>query len=245
MTAHPVRRGIDIVVRDDLADAALWRQFLAERSASIRQKIFDRHVAFALGVAREKFRKRPPDNFELCDVEQLALEALLQAIDRYDPMRGLPFRSFARPRIRGNISNGLSKASEASAHYSYRYRAERERLGSLLTEQDKEESALAALSKLAASLAIGLMLEDKNGADSIPSDEPSAYDTLAWHELNEALSEKIDALPEREAFIVRQHYKNGVSFQQIALLLGLSKGRISQLHASAMGRLRSQLSKFR
>lgn len=245
MTARHATRGLDLIVREDLVDAVLWRQYLEQPSNDKRQKIFERYAGFALKVAREHFHRRPPGNFELADVEQLSIEALLQSIDRYDPLRGVSFQSFARPRLSGNISNGLSKSSDANAHYSYRYRAERERLTSLISEKDGEKSAVVTLSKLAATLAIGLMLEEQDDVDTIASPEPSAYDTLAWTELNDVLREKVDMLPEREAFIVKQHYRNGVSFQQIALLLGVSKGRISQLHASALGRLRIQLSKFR
>lgn len=245
MTVKHATRGLGLVVREDMAEAVLWRQYLEEPGAQTRQKIFERYVGFALKVAREQFHRRPPGNFDLADVEQLSIEALLQSIDRYDPLRGVSFQSFARPRLSGNISNGLSKSSDATAHYSFRYRAERERLASLAVDRDGEQSAIAALSKLAATLAIGLMLEEQKDVENIASPEPSAYDTLAWTELNDVLREKVDLLPEKEAFIVKQHYRNGVSFQQIALLLGLSKGRISQLHASALGRLRIQLSKFR
>lgn len=244
MTASPATRGLDLVVRTDLAEAALWRQFLEQPGTSVRQKIFERYVNFARRLAREKFHGRPPGNFELADVEQLAIEALLQSIDRYEPLRGIPFQTFARSRINGNIANGLSKTSENDAYYNYRYRAERDRLNSLLSDADKETGAIAALSKLAATLAIGLMLDNQNDADGLPSAEPTAYDTLVWKELDGMLREKVDALSEKEGFVIRQHYRNGVSFNQIALLLGLSKGRVSQLHAAALGRLRKQLSKF-
>lgn len=245
MTPKQAMRGLDLVVREDLVDAALWRQYLESPAASVRQKIFDRYMNFTLRIARNQFHKRPPENFDLGDVEQLALEALLQAIDRYDPLRGVPFQGFLRPRIQGNIANGLSKASEANAHYRYRYRVERERLSSLLKDTGTNTGALAKLSKIAATLAIGLMLEDQGDLEKMPSSEPSVYETLAWEELNQMLRERMETLPEKEAFVIQQHYKSGVSFQQIAALMGLSKGRISQLHASALSRLRMQLSKFR
>lgn len=226
-------------------DAALWRHYLEEPNDDIRRKLFERYVGFARQIARIKYAQRPRDNFEFADVEQLAIEGLLQAIDRYDPLRGASFQSYARPRIAGSIANGLSKTSEVSAYFNYRYRAERERLESLKAEASKEKSALATLSKLAATLAIGLMMDEPVDPEQIAAPTPSAYDTLVWNELTISLREKVDSLPEKEAFIIQQHYRNGVSFQQIALLLGLSKGRVSQLHASALGRLRSQISKVR
>ena len=45
--------------------------------------------------------------------------------------------------------------------------------------------------------------------------------------------------------ILEMHYKKDVQFTEIAKLLGLSKGRISQLHAQALARLRATMSKFR
>jgi RNA polymerase sigma factor for flagellar operon FliA len=54
-----------------------------------------------------------------------------------------------------------------------------------------------------------------------------------------AVVEAIDQLPERERTIVRLHYFEGVRFREIGTLLGVSEPRISQLHARAIGRLRS------
>jgi len=49
------------------------------------------------------------------------------------------------------------------------------------------------------------------------------------------------SLPERQRFIVQQHYVGGMEFQDIAQQLQLSKGRVSQLHAQALEQLRSAL----
>jgi RNA polymerase sigma factor for flagellar operon FliA len=59
------------------------------------------------------------------------------------------------------------------------------------------------------------------------------------------LAEAMHNLPEKEAIIVRQHYENGLSFSQVAELMGLSRGRVSQLHRSALDRLRKKIGKFR
>ena len=240
-----VKSGLQLIVRKDLAEASLWRQYLNQPDANVRRQIFEFHVDFAKRIARNKFGQRPPGNFELADVEQLAFEGLLQSIERYDPLRGNSFQSYARPRITGNIATGLGKTSEVNAYFTYRYRVERDRLESVKSDAAKEKSAIATLSKIAATLAIGIMMEDTVDPEQIASPTPSAYDTLVWTELQGALHEKVDNLPEKEAFLIRQHYHNGISFQQIALLLGLSKGRVSQLHAAALTRLRAQISKVR
>jgi RNA polymerase sigma factor for flagellar operon FliA len=56
-----------------------------------------------------------------------------------------------------------------------------------------------------------------------------------------ALERAVAMLPEREANIVAWHYFDAVPFKTIALRLGVSEPRVSQLHARAMGRLRVTL----
>jgi len=241
-------RGLDLLTRPDRVEASLWRSRLSEAGEASRQRLFDHYRPFARKLAAYHWARRKPDNFERGDIEQLAYEALLQAIDRYDPHRNVPFEAYARLRIAGHIANCLARMSEASAQYRYRRRTERERLRSL-SEAGEEagEDALAALSRLAATLALGLMLEEDGpiDPDSLPDAQPSAFESLAWHEMKRKIADQIAALPAREADVVRQHYQNGVSFQQIAELMGLSKGRISQIHRTALSRLRDQLARFR
>jgi RNA polymerase sigma factor for flagellar operon FliA len=56
-----------------------------------------------------------------------------------------------------------------------------------------------------------------------------------------ALEIAVGRLPEREANIVSWHYFEGIPFKAIAVRLGVSEPRVSQLHARAMGRLRACL----
>jgi RNA polymerase sigma factor for flagellar operon FliA len=58
------------------------------------------------------------------------------------------------------------------------------------------------------------------------------------------LAQEIGRLPGSEAVVVRQHYENGLSFAHIAGLLDLSRGRVSQLHRSALDRLRKRIGSF-
>lgn len=241
-------RGLDLLTRPDRVEASLWRSHRAGAGDGSRQRLFDHYRPFARKLAAYHWGRRKPDNFERGDLEQLAYEALLQAIDRYDPQRNVPFEAYARLRIAGHIANCLATMSEASAQYRYRRRTERERLRSLnRPDGEPGEDALTALSRLAATLALGLMLEDGEGIDpdTLPDTQPSAFESLAWHEMKRKIADQIAALPAREADVVRQHYLNGVSFQQIAGLMGLSKGRISQIHRAALSRLRDQLAHFR
>lgn len=240
-------RGIDLLLRPERVEAALWRAHAETPTQETRRGLFDHYRAFAAKLASWQFVRRG-GNYEHEDLEQLAYEALLQAIERFEPVRGVPFEAYARIRINGHIANGLAQTSEAAAQFRYRLRTEQERVRSLRPAVDAVVAdPLTALSALSASIALGLMLElDAVPAlESIPDPAPSAYESLAWNELLQGLREQVDLLPEREAYVIRQHYHAGVSFQQIALVLGLTKGRISQIHRSGLERLRSRIAKVR
>lgn len=243
---RPRSRGLALLVRPERAEASLWRAHAAAPDDETRRSLFDHYRPFARGIARKRQARQRLGADERGDAEQLAYEALLHAIARYDPARGVPFEAFARPRINGHISNGLAQLTEAAAQYRYRQRAERDRLRSLRAGMDGSDP-LSALSELAATLALGLMLEEEHpfDLDSLPDPQPSAYESLAWHELSTRLAERLVGLPAQEAYVIVQHYRHGVSFQQIAAVLGLSKGRISQIHRAALLRLRGQLAQYR
>lgn len=240
-----MRQGMSLLLRPERVEAALWRAHGDQPTPETRIKLFDHYRPFAAHLARSQFMRRHGGNFEREDVEQLAFEALLQAIERFDAGRAVPFEAYARIRINGHIANGVSQTSEAAAHSRYRQRTERERMNSLRPSPGADP--LAALAALSATVALGLMLDLDPGGDieAVADPAPSAYESLVWHELHAKVHELVDNLPDRESFVIRQHYRNGVSFQQIALLLGLTKGRISQIHRAGLDRLRGLLAKLR
>lgn len=237
-------RGIDLVERPARVEASLWRRYRLEAQAACREHLFNLYVGFARALAISRFRRRAPPKPELTDYQQFAYQGLLEAIEGYNPLNGAPFPSFARRRILGNISDGIARMSEIDAQISRRRMSGRERLRSLATsEKGKEPEPLSALSDVAVGLAIGLILEGTRlvGGDSHPDPAPSAYDSLEFRQLQTRLAEAVTALPAREQAIIRHHYANGLSFAQVAELLGLSRGRISQLHQSALERLRKRI----
>lgn len=236
--------GLRLVIDERRVEAAMWRAHLDEPAARSRSALFMRFMPFARRVAHDEWHRTGGHGFEREDFEQLANEGLLQAIDRFDPTREARFEAYARHRIRGCILSGLSKASEASSQFSYRKRAERGRLRSLRASTDQAGSPLERLADLTVMVALGALLETRAEIepDHLASEGPTAFETLAWNQLCGEVDKRIAQLPHNEAFVLDQHYQHGLQFQQIALLLGVSKGRVSQLHAQGLEKLRRYLS---
>jgi RNA polymerase sigma factor FliA len=235
--------GLKIIERPKQVEASLWRRFRFESDHACREALFNRYHRLASVIARHEFRRRPPYGLERRDFEQLAYGGLLEAIDRYDPLRGAPFEAYARHRIRGAISDGLARSSEIASQYSHRRRQEMDRAASIAAGQSHASADfISDLASMATLLAIGWIAEEsRSDRGAPPSPRAEGYDTLAWRELEISVAQEIDRLPEQEKSVMQQHYINGLEFKTIAELLGVSKGRISQIHRAALERIRTHL----
>jgi len=211
-----------------------------------RTSLFDQYYETAKIIARLQYKRRPSYGLDISDFEQLAFSGLLEAIDRYDPLKNIPFKAYAHYRIVGSITDGLSISSEEGRQYSHRQRLERERLRSLNSAKSAKSEAIAQLSDVAVFLALGLIIETTGnpGQKEFVDTQPNAYETLSWREMQMQLNHEVGLLPNNEKTVVEQHYVRGLAFVQIAKLLQLTKGRISQLHNSALLRLRRKLGSF-
>lgn len=240
--------GLSLLIRDERVEAAEWRNFIRDRSAEARMRLFNRYAPLARSIARSEWIRLASPGFELCDAEQLAYEALIATIERYDPGRGAPFSSYARMRLSGAIRNERKRTSEAAAVAGHRARMERDRLRSLRQGGTTAANDIVGeLRELAAGIALGLMLETeaRGEVELVADSKPSPYDDMAWHQMLSDLRSRLEQMPERERLVLDYHYVQGVSFREIADLLGLSKGRISQIHAAALQRLRQAMKRYR
>lgn len=246
MNAAARSAGLALVIDSGREEAAEWRAHREQPVARTRMRLFKRYHGLARAIARQEWRLLGNSALEASDAEQLAYEALLKAIDRFDPARGASFRAYVRIRLQGAIRNALPKSSEANAVHAARKRMERDRMRAAKAAVQSTDP-LGALRELATQIAIGFMLEDLGaaGLEDIAASDPSAYDHAAWAQLMVQLDQRLEALPEKERMVLDGHYRKGLQFQEVAALLGVTKGRVSQLHGQALQRLRKQLGKYR
>jgi RNA polymerase sigma-B factor len=80
------------------ANAEAFEAYHRDGDSGTREILATRYLPLARHLAR-RYRGRA----ELDDLEQVASLALLKAIDRYDPTRGLEFSTFAYPTILGEL----------------------------------------------------------------------------------------------------------------------------------------------
>lgn len=232
-------------------EARLWSRWRLQRDPAARSELLARHLPYAKVIAAMVFARRGTDEIAFDDCLQFARLGLLEAFERYEPGGGASFRTFAAPRMRGTVLDGIATLSERQQQIQLRRRLLRERTRSLVPgacESDlpgpspSGDDAIGLLAEIGVGLAIGFMLEDTAMFDdgaAVVGD--AAYRSLALRQLGKRLGRHVDGLPDPLRRVVNLHYLQGHSFEQVAGELGLSRGRISQLHRQALRELRSCL----
>jgi RNA polymerase sigma factor for flagellar operon FliA len=194
------------------------------------------------GIAAAIYQSGSPHGVDYRDLVQMGVVGLLQSISKFDPERGISFKSFANKRIRGEMLKGLDQNSELHAQNVLRRSIRRDRAESLHEQSAADSSGdeFAQMIEVAIGVAIGHMLEGtamlpQQGNANLAGERPSEFLGIC-----ESLRGLVDELPEPDDLIIRFHYFEGLPFAEIAELLGLSKGRISQRHARALRILRER-----
>jgi RNA polymerase sigma factor for flagellar operon FliA len=229
---------------DSETDRQLWEEFRQTRLPSLREILIERHLELTRRIAASLYARRISDIVAFDDYLQYGRMGLLEAVDRYDPARGASFATFANYRIRGAILNGLEHSSESAAQWAQRRQHRlRDRTQSLEESEDmsREEQLepFAGLVNMAIMLAVGYVLEDDGQWNPAGTDSSQdLYRSVQLDGIRTRLHLLVDALPERERLIVRQHYFEHVEFQVIAEQLQVTKGRVAQLHARALRLIR-------
>jgi RNA polymerase sigma factor for flagellar operon FliA len=190
----------------------------------------------------------------------------MEAVDRFDPQRGVKFETYAMMRIRGAVLDGLRsldwaprslrrRARELEGAYaqveSRTGRPAREaevaaELGITVSElrstlAELQGAAVASLQEVVAgggeSGEGGLALGETIADQRAPDPEASAVAA----DLAEDLAAAIERLPERERLLVTLFYYEELRPREIAQVMGVSPSRVTQLHTQALLRLKRSL----
>lgn len=233
-------------------EATLWRRLRQDQDDGARRQLLDLHMPYARTVAAVLYGRRVNEEVEFGDYLQFASVGLVEAVDRYDPLRGVQFRTFASRRMQGAILSGLERCTEKQQQIAARHRLRSTRLQEVKSAaRDGSDAASlpqhpAELMRFVSEVGIGLalcwMLEGTGLVETPARTEcVPFYRAVAVQELRARLLQAIDSLPVQERSVMRSHYLQDMSFEDVARMLQLTKGRISQIHRQALARLRQSL----
>jgi RNA polymerase sigma factor for flagellar operon FliA len=238
----------------------LWRRFKRTGDRKARDELilaYSPIVKYAAG----RIVSRMPAHVDVADLVSYGLGGLIDAVDRFEPSRGIKFESYASTRIRGAIFDELrtldwvprSVRAEArqidKAGVDLSTRLQRMPTDAeLATELAMDADELAASLQRVADAQIVALDQPWNlrGADGLQAtaletlSDPDAIDPVASadaSDLRDRIAEAIEQLPDREQVLLGLHYHQELTFSEIGQVLGVSESRICQLHAKAVLRL--------
>jgi RNA polymerase sigma factor for flagellar operon FliA len=235
-------------------EASLWNRLRSTGDAQARGELIDLHIGYARVMAATYYSRRFHEEIEFGDYLQYASVGLLEAMERFDPARGAQFRTFAARRMHGSILNGIERLTEKQQQIAARQRLRAERAEAVKdaalagsgamdhASVRRPEQLLSYVAEVGIGLALVWLLEGTALVDTGDRAETMPfYRQAELRQMRERLQALIDGLPPAEKTVVKAHYLQEQRFDQIAVTLGLTKGRISQIHKQAMERLRAAL----
>lgn len=173
---------------------------------------------------------------------------LIEAHARFDASKGASFETFAAHRIRGAMIDELRRLD----HLPRRLRARTDEVDKTKKKLADELGREASQEEVAEELEMDL--EDLGGLEALRepqvplesilptlSFETGVEDDLDRGKILAQLTKAVETLPDRLQVLVSLHYVEGLSYREIAQIMGVSEPRVCQLHGDAMKRLRSNL----
>lgn len=231
----------------DSNEKNLWDEFHGLRRHCARDELLKLYEPFAKSIAARMYGARIDDSVSFEDYLQYSRVGLLEAVDRFDVSRGVAFSAYSSARIRGAILSGIAKESEVAAQNLFWRERHRERVASLVTAvaPDADRASLVDIVSITMGLAVGVILDELEqetvAEPSDPNPNNNPYLANEVQQLGEEIKRLIVQLPEKERAVITGHYIENIEFRVVAERLSISKGRVSQIHAQALLRLREWL----
>jgi RNA polymerase sigma factor for flagellar operon FliA len=192
-----------------------------------------------------------PANVEVDDLIQEGLIGLLDALKKYVPQANLSFEVYARMRIKGSIYDSCRKNDilprnqrDDLSRLEKLHRQLEQELGRPPTEGEIAQAADLSLEAYFGIMdgMVNLMPIDDLSDDLLPADASSdPLHSAAMGQFADQLALILKKLPEKEQMVMALHYQEDLSYREIAEVLNLTTGRISQIHTQCMIRIRSHL----
>jgi RNA polymerase sigma factor FliA len=229
-----------------------------------RDQLLLEHLPTVRYLAR-RIHERLPQHVELDDLVSAGVVGLIDAFSKFDHTKQVQFKSYAQFRIRGAILDSLRTLDWSPRELRRKGRAVEEairsvtqKLGRVPTEPEiarEMDLGLTEYQQLLGELkgleigSLHMERTEDSGDEELaylpgpPGDDP-LFRCLQG-EMKQRLTDAIEELPEKERIVLTLYYYEELTMKEIGLTLGVVESRVSQIHSSAVVRLRAALAGLR
>ncbi|WP_457576621.1 FliA/WhiG family RNA polymerase sigma factor [Desulfomarina sp.] len=197
------------------------------------------------------------------DMKSAGMVGLLDASNKFDPTKKILFKTFAEYRIRGAILDEMRKLD----WFSRSLRDKQNRIGKTIANlelqlgRDPEDHEVAKAMNLSLEDYQSMLgevshlgcvslnetldhtIEGRSFLETLVDKRASALPgkRIEDEELTKKLAEIIGQLSKKEQLVISLYYYEELTQKEIAEILELSEGRVSQLHSQALIKLRNKV----
>jgi len=238
----------------------IWEQFHKTRDNHFRNLLME-HYRPLVKYTAERLHSKLPGKVELDDLISAGTFGLVDAIDAFDPTRGVKFETYCSPRIRGSILDELRSMDwvprlvRARAHQLRKAMQSLEvHLGRKPTETETAEELdmdIEEFDRLRKDAnAIGIVslntkYNDVEGEKDIREvdiiKDIKSEDPLIEAQKRDLKNLLTKGLTRAERLIIVLYYYEEMTMKEIGATLDLSESRVSQMHSSIVARLKAQM----
>lgn len=204
-----------------------------------------------------------PNWLDKRDLINAGVIGLIDAVNHYDPSKGVKFETYASTRIRGAIidelrsldwiprstrtkSREIESAISGLIHKLGHIPSDEEVSKELGWDIDKYHKALEQVSGTTL-LSLDELITTSSGSepvkrlDTVSGDDENTLDTIERRELVENVVIILGTLSEQEKLAIALYYYEELTLKEIGLVLEVSESRVSQIHTAAILKLRAKL----
>lgn len=247
----------------------LWLTYTENKSEANKKALIDNYlwlIKYSVGQMN-----LPKSNIlEDGDYLSIGMLGLIEAIERFEPERGVKFESYAIPRIRGIIQDELRKLDWLSRTARKKAGDLKQAEESVKTEKGREatqeeimkrlnvnpeqfrgylEAAAAAKSSMSMTETQKIQFDDEEGEKDTVEEvaDPDAGDIitdLENAERVEFLTGYIKSMKEKHRLVISLYYYEELTFKEIGNVLNISESRVCQIHTQIIKDLRIKFNRL-
>ena len=228
----------------------------------VREKLLVNYLALPKLVAARMIISLPP-SVKIDELISAGLMGLVKAIDRFDPEVGVKFETYAIPRIKGAIFDGLRELDWAPRSVRSKARMLEDTMQKLTGKLGRSPGDDELAEELGLDMDSYFQLLDDTSVvtlmsldDTITSrqgESMSLFEMVESEEqesplfgversdLKKATIEAIKKLSEQEKLVIALYYYEELTLKEIGTVMEITESRVSQIHTKAILSLRAQL----
>ena len=238
--------------------AQVWIEFHKTHDDSSRNLLME-HYRYLVKYIAERLHSKLPDKIEVDDLISAGIFGLMDAIDAFDPLRGVKFETYCSPRIKGSIldelrsmdwvprlvrsrASQLTKTTRSLESHLGRKPTEKETAEKLDMDMD-EFGRLQRDANAISLVSLNTQYGDADGEKDVREidviKDRKSLDPLTEAQKRDLKNLLTKGLTRAERLIIVLYYYEEMTMKEIGVTLDLSESRVSQMHSSIIARLKA------